>query len=119
MATRLDDRDWAILLRRIQDGKCTQSLGAGVNAGTLLLGSDIAHQWAKEYRYPLEDCSDLARVAQFLAVRMRDKMFPKEELAKSFDGLSPPDFSRREDPRGLLADLPLPVYMTTNYDDFM
>jgi hypothetical protein len=119
MPSRLEDRDCDILLRRIRDGKCTPFLGAGVNAGVLPLGSDIARQWAAQYKYPLEDGTDLARVAQFLAVSSRDKMFPKEEIVKSFEGVAPPDFSARDDPQGALADLPLPVYMSTNYDDFM
>ena len=119
MPNRLEDRDWDILLRRIRDGKCTPFLGAGVNAGVLPLGSEIARQWAAQDKYPLEDGTDLARVAQFLAVSSRDKMFPKEEIVKSFEGVAPPDFSARDDPQGALADLPLPVYMSTNYDDFM
>ena len=119
MPSRLEERDWDILLRRIRDGKCTPFLGAGVNAGVLPLGSDIARQWAAQYKYPLEDGTDLARVAQFLAVSSRDKMFPKEEIVKSFEGVAPPDFSAHDDPQGALADLPLPVYMSTNYDDFM
>ncbi|HXF60075.1 MAG TPA: SIR2 family protein [Caldilineaceae bacterium] len=31
----------------------------------------------------------------------------------------PPNFNLPDEPHGVLADLPLPVYMTTNYDDFM
>jgi hypothetical protein len=119
MTAKLEDGDWEILLRRIRDGKCTPFLGAGVNAGVLPLGADIARKWAAQYRYPLDDTWDLARVAQFLAVRWRDKMFPKEEVVKAFEGTAPPDFLMTGVPQGVLADLPLPVYMTTNYDDFM
>jgi hypothetical protein len=93
MATRLGDRDWEILLRRIQDGKCTPFLGAGVNYGVLPLGSDIAQRWAEQFQYPLEDRYDLARVAQFLAVLHRDPMLPKEELLACFEGVSAPDFT--------------------------
>jgi len=118
MATTLSDRDWEILLRRIQDGKCTPFLGAGVNDKVLPLGSEIARKWAADYYYPLEDCSDLARVAQFLAIT-RDPMFPKEEILKRFERIGPPDFTALDEPQGVLADLPLPIYMTTNYDDFM
>jgi len=49
MATRLGDRDWEILLRRIQNGKCTPFLGAGVNHGVLPLGSEIAQRWAEDF----------------------------------------------------------------------
>jgi hypothetical protein len=119
MATRLSDRDWEVLLRRIQDGKCTPFLGAGVDYGVLPLGSDIARKWTEDFHYPLADCFDLARVAQFLAVIHRDPMIPKEELLKSFADIDPPDFTEPDEPHGVLADLPLPIYMTTNYDDFM
>ena len=30
-----------------------------------------------------------------------------------------PDFRAPSEPHAVLADLPLPIYMTTNYDDFM
>jgi len=119
MTSKLEDGDWDILLRRIKDGKCTPFLGAGVNAGLLPLGADIAKKWAAHYHYPLEDSWDLARVAQFLAVRRRDSMFPKEEAIKELSNVGPPDFTKQALPHGILADLPLPVYLTTNYDDFM
>ena len=119
MTSKLEDGDWDILLSRIKDGKCTPFLGAGVNAGVLPLGTDIAKRWAAQYGYPLEDSWDLARVAQFLAVRRRDGMFPKEEAIKELSNVEPPDFTKQALRHGILADLPLPVYLTTNYDDFM
>jgi len=118
MPNTLSDKDWEILLRRIEDGKCTPILGAGVNKGILPLGRDVAEKWAEQYNYPLEDCSDLARTAQFLAIT-RDKMFPKEEILKWFDKLTPTDLATSNEPLAVLADLPLPVYITTNYNDFM
>jgi hypothetical protein len=118
MPNTLKERDWDLLLRRIKAGKCTPFLGAGACFGALPLGSDIAQRWAQEHEYPLEDCSDLARVAQFLAVEY-DPMFPKEEILKRFEGCTPPDFTAPDEPHCVLAGLPLPIYMTTNYDDFM
>src|SRR5262249_34043625 len=44
---------------------------------------------------------------------------PKELLLKRFEGARPPEFHAEDEPHGVLADLPLPLYMTTNYDDFM
>ncbi len=119
MPNTLEERDWDLLLRRIRAGKCTPFLGAGACFGTLPLGGEIAQKWAQEHDYPLEDCSDLARVAQFLAVHY-DPMFPKEHiLDQFFKDVEPPDFAEPDEPHGILADLPLPIYMTTNYDDFM
>jgi hypothetical protein len=63
---KLEEKDWNLLLGRIKDGKCNPFLGAGACAGVLPRGSDIAKKWAEEYEYPLEDCADLARVAQFM-----------------------------------------------------
>jgi SIR2-like domain len=114
----LEDDKWKLLLERIKDGKCTPFLGAGACSGKVPLGSTIAHDWAEKYEYPMEDCSDLARVAQFLAVT-KDPMFPKDLISKQFKNTEPPDFTKPNEPHGLLAELPLPVYITTNYDDFM
>jgi hypothetical protein len=119
MPKTLEERDWNLLLRRIKAGKCTPFLGAGACFGAIPLGSRIAEKWAQKHDYPLEDCRDLARVAQFLAVQY-DPMFPKEEiLERFFRNVDPPDFTQPDEPHGVLADLPLPIYMTTNYDDFM
>jgi hypothetical protein len=46
-------------------------------------------------------------------------MLPKEEMCRALAGLGPPDFSREHEPHAVFAGLPLPVYLTTNYDDFM
>lgn len=114
----LTDDDWEVLLGRIRAGNCTPFLGAGVNAGTLPLGSDIAKRWSVKYGYPLDDAHDLARVAQFLAIRRNDAMFPKEAIVAELLAADAPDLAGDE-PHAVLAQLPLPVFMTTNYDDFM
>ena len=46
-------------------------------------------------------------------------MFPKEELAAAFRDYVLPDFNAPDEPHGVLARLPLPIYITTNYDDLM
>lgn len=118
MRDRLEQSDWDLLLDRIKEGKCTPFLGAGACYGVLPLGADIAQEWAKEEGFPLDNCSDLASVAQFLAVKY-DAIRPKDKLIARFRNSSLPDFSNPYEPHRLLADLPLPVYITTNYDDFM
>lgn len=118
MSDLLSDRDWAILIQRIKDKKCTPFLGAGAAFGVLPLGGDLARRWAEEYGYPLEDSSNLISVAQFLALT-NDRMFPKELIVKIFDRLQAPDYSNPLEPHRVLASLPLPIYMTTNYDNFM
>jgi hypothetical protein len=118
MPRELSDRDWRILIPLIREGRCTPFLGAGACDGTLPLGSEVARQWAQEYAYPLPDKSDLARVAQFLAIDQYE-MFPKDLIRRRFEEIPPPDFGQDDEPHALLADLNLPLYITTNYDQFM
>jgi len=113
----IDERDWDALLRRIATGECVPILGAGVTPGTLPLGSEIARGWAEEYGYPLDDAHDLARVAQYVAVRY-DPMFPRETLVRQLRK-STPDLSLPDEPHSIFARLPLPLYVTTNYDHSM
>jgi hypothetical protein len=114
-------RDWQRLLARIDESHCTPFLGAGACAGTLPLGGDVARRWATEEDYPLDDEWDLARVAQFLSVKddPGDPMWPKEKICHELRGIGPPDFDKPGEPHAVLAQLPIPIYVTTNYDDFM
>jgi len=118
MPKLLNEGDWNLLLRRVKRGKCTAFLGAGACHGVLPLGSDIARLWAKEHNYPLDDTGDLAKVSQFMAVT-GDPGWPKDLIQERFERVKPPNFKEDDEPHGVLADLPLPVYITTNYDDFM
>ena len=118
MASGLTDEDWETLLQRVHDKKCTPFIGAGACATTLPLARDLAREWAAAYNYPLADATDLARVAQFLAVKV-DPMKPKELLQAVFEQTDPPDFRAEDEPHGVLADLDLPIYITTNYDSLM
>jgi hypothetical protein len=114
----LQDRDWKKLITLIRTGKCTPFIGAGASWPTLPLGSHLAREWSAEYDYPLEDKSDLPRVAQFLAID-NWAMFPKDLLQQRFQGIQAPDFASPGEPHAALADLGLPIYVTTNYDSFM
>jgi SIR2-like domain len=118
MDSTLTDRDWENLLRKIGGGKCVPFLGAGACYGALPLGGEIAREWAERYHYPMSDSGDLVKVAQFLAVEY-DLTYPKERVLERLGSGSPPDFRVADEPHGMLADLPLKIYLTTNYDDFM
>lgn len=113
------EEDWNIFLARIQDGKCTPFLGSGVNLGTLPSDSEIVQKWAQECSYPMKDSDILPRAAQFLAVDQADLIFPKEKIARMFKNIASPDFNEIDEPHGVLADLPFPIYITTNYDSFI
>ena len=118
MSGLLTEDDWEVLLYSIKLGRCTPFLGAGAAAGVLPTGSEIATRWATEYGYPLPDRSNLISVSQYLAVKM-DSMFPKYKIVEMFADESAPNFSNPLEPHMILASLPLPIYITTNYDDFM
>ena len=118
MASALTDRDWDNLLRRISIHKCVPFLGAGASYGALPLGDEIAREWAERFHYPMSDTGDLVRVSQFLAVEY-DLTFPKELVLERLGTGNPPDFRAADEPHAVLAALPLKVYLTTNYDDFM
>jgi hypothetical protein len=122
MPDKLEENDWNLLLQRIKDGKCTPFLGAGACSQKIPVYSQIASEWAKEYDYPMEDSDDLIRVSQFVAV-ITDAMTPKEMICKKIKEklkeVAPSYFDNPDELHGVLAELPLPVYITTNYDDFM
>jgi hypothetical protein len=114
---KLSDKDWLILLHRIRKGKCTPFLGAAVNYGRIPDDATTARAWAADYDYPEGESLDLARVAQFLT--HLDNMFPHELIRKRLKAVSPPNLNDPAEPHMILANLPLPIYIVTNYDDFL
>lgn len=121
MPERLSADDWKLLAGRIKAGKCTPFIGAGACCPTLPTASTIAKDWADREGFPFDDCTDLAKVAQFLSVKY-DPMKPKDMFIEQFGHTKPPNFDDPDDPyepHRVLADLPLPVYITTNYDNFL
>jgi SIR2-like domain len=114
----LEEKDWHLLLRRIRDGRCTPLIGAGANYGILPLGSDIAREWSQRFNYPESDTHNLVRVAQYTSV-LNDPLFPKEELLHTIRNVERVKLFEPDNPLGVLAHLPLPIYITTNYDDLM
>ncbi len=115
---RWDEKDWKALLLSIRHKQCTPFLGAGACSGVLPLGRDIARELAEEYDFPFSDSDNLVRVAQFVAVE-GGPMTPKYWAIERLSGKGYPDFSNPNEPHRVVADLDLPVYITTNYDDFM
>jgi hypothetical protein len=120
LPTVLLDDQWNGLLHLISEKKCTPFIGP--DAYTPWLDQNIAEKWIKQYGYPLENSHPLAKVAQFLAIKSGDNMYPKNILSRLIKEIQPPDFSldkNRNTPYSVLADLNLPIYITTNYDHFM
>jgi hypothetical protein len=91
-----------------------------VNHGLLPLGAEIAVEWAEEHGYPLESRSDLAKVAQYLGVKMREQSRPRELILQLLDKRQKPlNFNDDAQPLNIFAKLPFPLYITTNYDDLL
>ncbi len=118
MPDKLSEDDWTLLIGRIKDGKCTPFVGAGACYGTIPTASKIAEDWAGKEGFPFDDCTDLAKVAQFLSVKY-DAIRPKDMFIKQFKDVVAPDFDDLYEPHRVLSDLPLPIYITTNYDDYL
>lgn len=114
----LEERDWDILIDRVNKGQCTPIIGPGACEALITEKHEIARTWAKEYDYSFEGASDLARVARFLALTQNDESLPKDELARIYERIVLPSDDRNE-PHRVLAELPFPIYITTNYDNFM
>lgn len=116
---RIEGTDWEVLLRRIKDGRCTPFLGAGVYSEGPTLRTTVAKNWSEQYHYPFTDGTDLARVARFLTVEYGDAEIASSKYIEELNKVPPPNFDDPNDPYSILAKLPLPIYITTNYDDLM
>jgi hypothetical protein len=112
-ATLLHFTEWETLLRRIQHGRCVPVLGPGLALAAGFSPRDFARQLISQFDFPLPDDTDLYRVAQFVSTVTQDAVLVKERIAKAIRPTSMPhaDWYR------MLAALPLPLYITTNYDD--
>jgi len=116
---------WDTLVGKIAANACTPFLGAGAAYGSLPLGGQLAedllaeHERRTQIPCPLPDRSNLQAVTQYIAVKRRDDVSAKLEIKDKIRSRTPPDFNIRGEPHGLMARLPLPIYLTTNYDDFL
>jgi hypothetical protein len=111
----LDENDWETLIRRIKRDRVTPIVGWGATRGALPPRQEIADAWADEYEYPIGDSGDLTKVAQYVSVA-KDRMLPKDRIAELTST------ARLADTEGIyesLAELPLSVYLTTNFDDLL
>src|SRR5262245_18488167 len=128
----LDEKTWDRLLKRIKDDRCTPVIGSaactappsGVDPAEWAKleypsKEKIALKFAAEHGYPLDDQTKLERVAKYVAATV-DIMAPREGFAEHYKDLSAPTFSALpNEPHRVLADLPFPVYLTSNFDDWM
>lgn len=137
----LSDFHWKRLLENIHTKNCVPFIGAGAyktqnkdRRALIPSTKDIVDE-LKEKHYPLEELYELvriytlddsshqlARLAQFLEIENpeEDEMYPKTLLSKMIKEIDssnfPPETRLTYD---VLADLDLPLYVTTNYDRFL
>src|SRR3954471_11062166 len=113
-----DDPRWNSLIDDVREGNCTPFIGAGASVPYIPTGGQVAGEWADLENYPFDDRNNLVSIAQFLSVKYNE-MEPKASIARKIAGCPRPDFADAQDVHRALADLGLPIYITTNYDDFM
>ena len=121
----IDELDWTTLLAQVIAQKCTPFIGAGAAFGCLPLGRDLAEalighdERETGKKCPLQNRGDLQKASQYLAVVHREGDWPKRKIAELISPVDNPVFAAQDEPHNALANLRLPVYLTTNYDHFM
>lgn len=139
---------WPSILRTIARGQCTPILGPGLYEPVLGSPRDIARRWAEAYHYPMapHERESLPQVAQYLTVNQYERApydeleeYLKQELITQFGQDLPPDLRDNQtsldhlieavgtiyrqrspvEPYSVLAQLPLPVYITTNWNNLL
>jgi hypothetical protein len=116
------ERDLARLVEQLRQGRCLPFIGAGACSGILPSARDLAQHWAQRCEYPFPDRDNLARVIQYDVVTEGDAVTVKERVVdylreRLHNRL--PDFGDRSRPHAFLAALPIPLYITTNYDNVL
>jgi hypothetical protein len=82
----------------------------------------MAKKWGDQEKYPLHDTTNLPRVMQYVATMPYggDATSLKEAFAlREFAKANLPNFGAPDQIHSVLASCNLPLYVTTNYDDFM
>jgi hypothetical protein len=136
---------WPALLRSIKRGQCTPILGPGLYEPFLGAPREIAQRWAEAYHYPMapHERESLPQVAQYLTINQYQRA-PYDELEEYLQGEIQARYAedlpvnlrqgrvpleklleavgvrlRQElsvEPHQALAQLPLPIFITTNPD---
>jgi SIR2-like domain len=115
----VEEADWDRLIAQLSRGDCTPFLGAGACDGTLPAGAELSSHWAARSGYPFPDHHDLPRVMQYISIADGDPVFVKEKICDDLAAKGSPPFHHSTEPHSLLANFPIRVFITTNYDDFL
>jgi hypothetical protein len=139
---------WPALMRSIRRGQCTPIIGPGFYESMFGSPRDIAQRWSEAYHYPMapHERESLPQVAQYLTINQYrqapyDELeeYLEAEIQEGYKDILPPDLKqgrapldrlisavgahRRQqitlEPYNVLAQLPLPIYITTNPANLM
>jgi len=112
----LQDGHLKAIARSIRRGRCVPFLGAAVNVTChdydgLPLGYEVAESLATNFRYEIADKKNLPRVSL-----IHERVVKRVNLVDDLRGMLPDH--QREPSRILttLAEMPIDLYITTNYD---
>lgn len=119
MPNSLSENDWKMLLSRISSDQCTPFLGAGASAELFPAGRKLADMLADDCEYPFNDRHDLARVSQYHAIRNSDMIASKEKVVGLLKAVPSLSLDDPDEPYTVFSSLPLSLFITTNYDNFM
>lgn len=139
---------WPSLLRSLRRGECVPVLGPGMYEKVLGSQREIARRWAEAYRYPMapHERESLPQVSQYLTINQYERApydeleeYLQQEVQKRFQDILPPELrqgfasldklveavGKRQrsrnpyDPYLVLAQLPLPVFITANVNNLL
>ncbi|HEX8620975.1 MAG TPA: CHAT domain-containing protein [Allosphingosinicella sp.] len=134
---------WQTLVDRLNDEQCLPIIGPGLSEPLFGTTRDLARRWSEDFGFPLARHArdNLAQVAQYLVIS-QDANRPRELLEKHVKGVVEQSLGRGAaadlplldridlawdrfaetaptDPFRLLAELPFPLYITTNTDGLL
>ena len=116
MSQGLNDRHWNQLIGRIKQKRCIPIIGPNILDGYFPTKKELASTLANELEYPFGNIN-LAQVAQY--VEIQENISYSYELSQKIEHHDKPRFVDPEIPYRILSHLELPIYLTSNYDDFL
>ncbi|GAB1822950.1 SIR2 family NAD-dependent protein deacylase [Herbidospora sp. RD11066] len=115
----MEEADWDRLIYQLERGLCTPFVGAGASLSVLPSGRALSRILADRWGYTGKHSEDLPHVIQFGGMKFGDLPHVKEIVRDELDVGRVPDFTDPHEPHGLLAGFDLPIFLTTNFDDFI
>lgn len=140
------DQTWSLLIKRIEEHRCTPIIGPGVDYRIARFRQHIAQDWAERYQYPLamHEQLSLPQVAQYVAATRGDahledafgkdlRDFALKRYGHLLEGVErglplgemlsliagKVLLAEPQDPHVVLASLPFSTYVTANFNNFL